>query len=120
MGQARRTASWLVVLAIVTGGACFGQEVAKKISNAEAMSAATSKTQPDYPPVAKQFRVEGKVELEAVVGESGKVEKVNIVSGNSMLTHAAAEALKTWKFTPFTEDGKPVKALAPVSFTFKL
>lgn len=120
MGHARRSAPWLVVVAVVANVACFGQEAARKISKAEAMSAATSKTQPDYPPVARQFRVEGNVELEAVIGETGKVEKVNVVSGNAMLTRAAAEALKGWKFTPFTEDGKPVRALAPISFTFKL
>jgi hypothetical protein len=28
--------------------------------------------------------------------------------------------LKKWKFTPFTAEGKAVKALAPVNITFKL
>jgi outer membrane biosynthesis protein TonB len=48
------------------------------------------------------------------------VEKVNIKSGNPMLTKPAAEALKRWRFRPFTTGGKPVPALAEMSFNFKL
>jgi TonB family protein len=60
------------------------------------------------------------VELEALVSESGTVEKVNIVSGNPVLTRPAVDAVKRWKFAPFTSDGKTVKALVPVGLTFKL
>ena len=52
--------------------------------------------------------------------ESGAVEKVNIVSGNPVLTRPASDAVKKWKFAPFTTDGKAVKALVPVSLTFKM
>jgi len=116
----RRTVCGLAVLAVLAAGCGLAQEGVKKVSRAEAMQAATTKVQPEYPPVAKQLRVEGAVELEALVGENGKVEKVSIVSGNAMLTHAGADALKQWKFTPFTEDGRPVKVLAPITFVFKM
>jgi protein TonB len=98
----------------------MGQSSPKKLTKAEAISAASSKVQPDYPPVAKQLRIEGTVELQAVVAENGTVEDVTIVSGNPVLTRPAATALKKWKFNPFTEGGKPVKALAPVAMNFKL
>jgi protein TonB len=90
------------------------------VSRAEAVSAAVTKVQPDYPPMARQLRIEGSVNLEAVVAETGTVEKVNIVTGNPVLTRPSAEALKKWQFKPFTTGGKPVRALAPVTFTFKL
>ena len=108
----------LFAMLVVASGS--SQEAVKKVTRAEALQAATARVQPEYPAIARQFKVEGMVELEAVIGESGKVEKVNIVSGNAMLTRAGADALKQWKFAPFTEDGKPVKALAPISFTFKM
>jgi protein TonB len=98
----------------------WAQDAPKKVTKAEALSAATSKAPPDYPPVARQLKIEGVVELEALVSESGAVESVKIVSGNPVLTKPASEAIKKWKFTPFTADGKPTKALAPVSITFKL
>lgn len=92
----------------------------KKLSHAEALSAAISKPQPDYPAVARQLKVEGTVELNATVGEDGTVEKADVVSGNPILAKAAQETLKKWKFSKMTEDGKPVKFLANVAFTFKL
>jgi protein TonB len=116
----RQTVCLVALFAILAVGFSTAQEAIKKVSKAEALQATTSKVQPEYPAIARQFKVEGVVELEAVVAETGKVEKVNIVSGNAMLTRAGAEALKRWTFTPFTEDGKPVRTLAPISFTFKM
>jgi protein TonB len=97
----------------------YGQEM-KKLTRSEAMSSAVTRVQPEYPPLAKQLKVAGIVELEAVVAENGTVDKVNILSGNPILTRPASEALKRWKFTPVVLDGKPAKALAPISITFTL
>jgi protein TonB len=111
-----RTACFLLI-ALVT--AAFCEDGAKKLTRAEAQSAAVSKVEPEYPPFAKQLKIVGDVDLEAVVKEDGTVEKVNVVDGNPVLTKAGAEALMKWKFKPVTADGKPVKALAPVTFSFK-
>ena len=99
-----RTAVWcLVFLAICTAGG-LAQEEIRKVSRNEAMAAAVTKVQPEYPSIAKQVKVQGAVELEAVVAEDGTVEKVNIVSGNAVLTRPAVEALKKWRFRPFTSE----------------
>jgi periplasmic protein TonB len=100
--------------------AAFAQDAPKKVTKAEGLNAVTNKTAPDYPPIAKQLKIEGSVELEAVVSESGAVEKVNIVSGNPVLTRPAADAVKKWKYSPFTSEGKPVKAVVPISLSFKM
>ncbi len=97
----------------------FGQEADKKVSKTEALQALVSKVAPEYPSIAMQLRIEGSVDLEATVTESGSVEKVNIVSGNPVLTKPAVEALKKWKFKPFIADGKPVRVVAPVSINFR-
>jgi protein TonB len=106
-------------LVLALAFSCTAQEP-KKVSRVEGLNAATTKVQPDYPAMAKQLKIEGAVELEAVVTESGTVEKVNIVSGNPVLTRPAADAVKKWKFAPFTADGKVVKALVPISMSFKM
>jgi TonB family protein len=108
-----------VAVAALVLGTGFAQEP-KKVTRAEGLNAATTKVSPDYPVMAKQLKIEGAVELEALVSESGAVEKVNIVSGNPVLTRPASEALKKWKFAPFTSDGKAVKAVVPVSLSFKM
>jgi protein TonB len=110
----------LLVLAALAAGICAAQDEPKRVTRADGLNAATTKVQPDYPPMAKQLKIEGPVELEAVVAESGLVEKVTIVSGNPILTRPASDAVKKWKFAPFTADGKAVKALVPISINFKM
>jgi protein TonB len=108
---------WFLLIALAAAGFC--QDGPKKLSHAEAMSAAVSKVEPEYPPLAKQLKIVGVVDLEAVVSEDGSVEKVNVVDGNPVLTKAGTEALMKWKFKPVTADGKAVKAVAPITFSFK-
>jgi protein TonB len=109
-----------VFLAALFGGVGLAQDAPKKVTRNEGLNAVTSKVSPEYPPIARQLKIEGMVELEALVTESGTVEKVNILSGNPMLTRPASEALKKWKYAPFTIDGKAVKALVPVSLSFRM
>jgi periplasmic protein TonB len=109
----------VLVLATTIVWTCAAQEP-KKVSKTEGLNAATTKIQPEYPAMAKQLKIEGAVELEAVVAENGTVEKVNIVSGNPVLTRPASDAVKRWKFAPFSADGKTVKALVPISMNFKM
>ncbi|MDP9054335.1 MAG: energy transducer TonB [Acidobacteriota bacterium] len=109
----------------LAGGAALSrdamaQDMDLKVSRSEAMKAATSRVQPDYPVIAKQLHLEGTVEVEAHIGEDGSVESVKPVTGNAVLANAAVMATKRWKFTPFTAGGKNVKAIASLSFIFKL
>jgi TonB family protein len=97
-----------------------GQDSFKKLSKMEAARATVTRVEPEYPAIAKQLKLQGSVELEAVVGEDGSVGDVQIISGNPVLTKAAVQAVKKWKFTPAIEDGKPIKAVAPVELLFKI
>jgi protein TonB len=105
-------------LAISAGLALAADEV--HVSQAEAMKAATSKSEPEYPAIAKQLHLEGSVQVEAHITEGGTVESVKPLTGNAVLMNAAVSAMKRWKFTPFTADGKPVKAVADLSFKFTM
>jgi protein TonB len=74
---------------------------------------------PEYPEIAKQIRVSGRVELEATINEEGAVVTVKTLNGNPILAKAAVDALKKWKFKPFKEDGKPVKVASDFTLDFK-
>jgi protein TonB len=102
--------------------ATFGlaQDEPKKVTRAEALNAVVSKVQPEYPLMARQLKVEGTVELEVLISETGAVAKVRIVSGNPILTGPSVETVKRWKFRPFTEEGKPTQVLAPITLNFKM
>jgi TonB family protein len=110
----------LVAFTAFAEDAAIAEDALKKVPYDEAMAAVVTKAAPEYPPMARQLKIHGVVELEALVSENGAVESVNIVRGNPVLTKSAAEALKKWKFNPFMTDGKAVKALAQVGMSFKL
>jgi TonB family protein len=90
-----------------------------RVGTAEAMKAAVSKPAPAYSPIARQMKVSGHVEVEAVIDTEGKVESVKAVSGNPLLTQAAIQAVQKWKFTPFTANGAATRAVTMLSFDFK-
>ncbi|MDR3722973.1 MAG: energy transducer TonB [Terracidiphilus sp.] len=53
---------------------------------------------PVYPEIAKRMHVAGEVKLQATVDASGKVIEVKTLSGNHMLSMAAEDAVRKWKF----------------------
>ena len=59
-------------------------------------------------------------DLVFAIAEPGEVAKVQPVSGNALLSSAAVNAVKKWKFKPFTAEGKPAKAVVRLSFNFNL
>ncbi|MDQ3800324.1 MAG: TonB family protein [Acidobacteriota bacterium] len=81
---------------------------------------ATQKVNPIYPPQAKTLRMTGVVKVEVTIDEQGQVAAVQNSSGPSLLQRAAADALRKWRFKPFTRDGQPVKAKGFVNFNFNL
>lgn len=109
----------ILALGIVAFLAPLAAEEPVQVDEAEAMQAAVNKPQPLFPQVAKQLRLSGKAVVEAAVDEAGSVTDVKPVSGNPLFTAAAADAVRKWKFKPFTTGGKPVRAAARLSFIFQ-
>jgi protein TonB len=91
-----------------------------RVATDDALKAATKKTPPDYPPIAKQLKIVGRVVVDVTIDADGNVESVKIVSGNAMLTQSVIAAVKKWKFTPFQQDGAATKAVASLDFDFKM
>jgi len=75
---------------------------------------------PVYPPDAMRKYITGDVKAELVVGASGKVGEVKVVSGPNALRDAALDALKRYEYEPATQGGKAVasKTTAVVKFWF--
>ena len=73
---------------------------------------------PVYPLQAMQAHVEGTVVLSAVIGKDGSVENVKVVSGHPMLTQAAVDAVKRWRYKPYYLNGEPVQAETEIKVKF--
>ena len=75
---------------------------------------------PEYSRKAMENKIQGVVELQAVVTEDGRIRDIRVVKGLPFgLTLAAINVVKQWKLTPATDpDGKPaaVRQLIEVSF----
>jgi|SRR5438094_4615263 len=108
----------LLLSAAVISPALRADELTRRVSEEEAKKAVTSQINPEYPAMARQIRLGGKVQVDAYIDADGAVEKVQVISGNPLLTSATVNALKQWKFSPFTADGKAVRAVAGLSFHF--
>lgn len=76
---------------------------------------------PEYPPLMRQGRVQGKVILEAIIEKDGRVTDVRIVeSPHPMLDESAIDAVQQWRYKPILIDGKPTPARVTITTTFGL
>ncbi|MCU0658431.1 MAG: TonB family protein [Polyangiaceae bacterium] len=75
----------------------------------------------DYPPEAKEKKLEGSVVLQIEVDVEGKVTNVTVVNpaGNGF-DEAAVAAAKKFTFQPALRDGKPIASKIPFKYTFSL
>ena len=74
---------------------------------------------PFYPLEARNQRIEGIVELHAVVGRSGQVLSVTPVSGPQVLVTAGVTALREWRYEPTFINGDPVETHVDVTMVFR-
>ena len=72
----------------------------------------------EYPKIAKQTGAKGTVTLNATIGADGNIKKVKVVSGHPMLTNAAVEAVKQWRYRPTLLNGQPVETETEVKINF--
>jgi protein TonB len=79
-----------------------------------------SRVQPDYPVVAHTARVQGTVILTAIIGKDGRVERLQLESGNPLLVQAAIDAVRQWRYKPFLLNGQPIEIETTVTVNFQL
>jgi protein TonB len=75
---------------------------------------------PSYPLLAKQMKVQGAVVLEALIGKTGSIQDIQILSGPAILSAAAREAVKQWHFKPYYQGGRPVETEARITVNFTI
>ncbi len=78
------------------------------------------RVQPDYPALAKQARIQGPVELAAVISTEGTIERLHAVTGHPMLIPAAINAVKQWRYRPYILNGDPIEVDTQITVIFSL
>ena len=79
-----------------------------------------SHSDPFYPVEARKQRIEGSVKLRARVGRTGQMLGVTPVSGPDLLTSAAVDAVREWRYEPTFVEGDPVETMAEITIVFRL
>jgi protein TonB len=91
-----------------------------RVSQGVSQGLLVHKVTPQYPPLAKQARIQGVVVLQALIGKDGSIQNLHVVSGHPMLTNAALEAVKEWKYKPYFLNGEPVEVETTINVNFSL
>jgi protein TonB len=74
-----------------------------------------------YPEFAKKAGIEGRVFVQFVVDEQGRVQNPQVTRGvHKLLDQAALEAVRQMTFRPGKQRGKPVKVQMSLPVTFRL
>jgi|SRR5262245_2123958 len=78
------------------------------------------RVQPPYPVIAKHAHIQGSVQVQIDISETGAVTNVILLSGHPLLRDAALQAAKQWLFIPTELNGQPVRAIGLLTFNFTL
>jgi TonB family protein len=79
---------------------------------------ATSLPKPPYPPTAIAMNIQGKVDVQVTIDETGKVISAKAASGHPFLRQAAEKAAWSARFTPTLLSHVPVKVTGVIVYNF--
>ena len=68
---------------------------------------------PDFPTLAKQMNVTGKVKIEVTISPDGRVTSTKVVGGSPLLVGSAIDAIKKWRF-----ESAPKESIEIIEFDF--
>lgn len=76
--------------------------------------------EPTYPLLAKQMKIQGAVVLHALIGRDGIIQHLELLSGPAILSSAARDAVKQWRFRPYLQTGQAVETEARITVYFTI
>jgi periplasmic protein TonB len=75
---------------------------------------------PGYPMLARQMKVQGSVILQALIGRDGTIQDLHVVSGPTILSDAAQDAVRQWRFKPHYVGSEAVETQAKITVNFTI
>jgi TonB family protein len=76
------------------------------------------KVQPIYPPEARRMHVQGSVVIDAKITVKGLVEDLKLISGDPLLAASAMDAVRRWRYTPYSLNGRPIDKETRITISF--
>jgi periplasmic protein TonB len=78
------------------------------------------RVEPVYPPLAKQTRREGQVELRAIIATDGTIQSLQVVTGDQLFLRSAVEAVSQWRYRPTVLNGQAVEIETYITVIYTL
>jgi protein TonB len=75
---------------------------------------------PIYPAMAKEIRLQGRVTVQVLIDETGKVISAQVIDGNPVFTPVARNAALHARFSPTLLGDQPVKVSGVITYNFVL
>jgi TonB family protein len=91
-----------------------------RVSQSVMQSFLVKKVQPEYPADAKGQHIQGVVLLNVNIDKEGNVSNIQLISGHPALAPAAVEAVKQWKYRPYSPNGSPLEVETQVQVNYTL
>jgi protein TonB len=91
----------------------------RTVSQSEAKELVNARKKPVFPQIAIMAHVKGTVTMNALVGKSGEVQGVKVLSGPPMEQQAAADAARAWSFKPLMVGARAVPYEVQLTFDFE-
>jgi len=91
-----------------------------RVSSGVSQGLLEKKIAPEYPPDARDARIQGAVVLRAVIDKEGNVSTLELVSGHPALAPAAIEAVRQWKYRPYLLNGQAIEVDTTIQVNFAL
>jgi TonB family protein len=78
-----------------------------------------TKTTPRLPAAAKRMGIVGPVFLEITIDVGGNVSATRVIRGDPLLNPLAEDAVKQWKYEPFTFKGHAISIVSTIVVSFR-
>jgi periplasmic protein TonB len=75
---------------------------------------------PIYPPLSRQLRREGRVELHAIIAIDGTIQSLEVISGDPLFIQSALTAVREWRYRPTILDGQPIEVDTQITVIYTL
>jgi protein TonB len=90
-----------------------------KVPEATVRELLSQPVDPEYPAAAKASGQRGSVVLQVTIGRDGAVQDAKFLQGSLMFARSAIDAVRQWRFKPYSMNGHPVSVQSVITLNFK-
>lgn len=91
-----------------------------RVSEMQQMAQLTTRVEPRYPQLAIQIQREGRVELHALISTEGRIESLEVISGDPLFIQSALAAVREWRYRPTILNGRPIEVDTRITVIYTL